>query len=202
MTGLRERMKNRRRESVLIAAEKLFHDNGYTKTTIEDIATQAEVSIGTLYKYFGSKGGVMHELVQPVIEEMRAKGLAVIENPPEFGEDAIAEIFDAYRFNDDWKSLNLLQAFEPGFTGMDTHLHSVLEEFEEMIEAQLTQLVKKLMASGKLNSSFKAEDIVFILFHHLYAHFLASITSDGTLSYEQTLINMRRRLSILFDSWL
>lgn len=202
MTGLRERMKNRRRESVLLAAEKLFRDQGYTETTIEDIARDAEVSIGTLYKYFGSKGGVMHELIQPVIEEMRAKGAAIIANPPEQGEDAIAAMYDAYRFDDDWKSLNLLQAFDPGFTGMDTHLHSVLEEFETMIEAQLTEIIDKLIDSGKLNACLDTGDVVFILFHHLYAHFLANVTSNGEISYEQTLLNMRRRLSVLFSSWV
>ena len=41
------------------------------------------VMIGTLYAYFGSKSGILSALFQPVIEEGRLKGLAVLQNPPE-----------------------------------------------------------------------------------------------------------------------
>ena len=53
MTGLRERSKLRRRKLVVDAAEKLFREKGYVGTTIENIASSADVSIGSLYSAFG-----------------------------------------------------------------------------------------------------------------------------------------------------
>jgi AcrR family transcriptional regulator len=202
MAGLRERMKHRRREAILVAAEKLFRDRGYTETSIEEIAGEAEVSIGTLYRYFSSKSGVMHELVQPVIEGMREQGELIIADPPGNAEVAIAALFDAYRFSDDWKSLNLLQALGPAYTGVDSHLHTVFEEFETMIDEQLGQLVDKLTEKGKLNPALERSDLVFILFNHLYSHFVDHVSSAGRISYEETLVNMRRRLTIIMNPWV
>lgn len=201
MTGLRERKKQRQREEILRAAEMLFSAQGYTRTTIEEIAAEAEVSIGTLYKYFGSKGGVMHELIQPVLEDMRAHGQAVIEHPPDSAEAAIAAMFDAYRFSDDWKSLNLLNAFAPGGSGGDGHLDTVAAEFEQAFSAQMTLLLEKLTAASQLNPDLNLEDAVFILYQHMYAHFLAHVSGETSSAYEDVLVDMHRRLALILKSW-
>ena len=44
-----------RREQILAAAKKVFSAKGFTGTTMEDVAREAELSTGTLYLYFHSK---------------------------------------------------------------------------------------------------------------------------------------------------
>lgn len=46
------------RDKVLDAALKLFDENGYVATTIEDVRLQSEVSVGSIYHHFGSKEGI------------------------------------------------------------------------------------------------------------------------------------------------
>jgi AcrR family transcriptional regulator len=55
VNGLRERKKTKTRSDIIKAATKLFVSKGFDQTTMDDIATAAEVSRSTLFRYFGNK---------------------------------------------------------------------------------------------------------------------------------------------------
>lgn len=50
-------------ERILVAAEQIFSQYGYEKTTVDDIIKVADVGKGTLYKYFGNKEQLFYNLV-------------------------------------------------------------------------------------------------------------------------------------------
>ena len=62
----RQREKEFRRKAIIQAAETLFAQKGYRKTRIEDIAGEAEVSVGTVYGYFKNK----EDLLRNVLDEI------------------------------------------------------------------------------------------------------------------------------------
>jgi AcrR family transcriptional regulator len=51
----KQREKERRREDIIVAARKIFSAKGFNSATMEEIATEAELSPGTLYLYFKNK---------------------------------------------------------------------------------------------------------------------------------------------------
>lgn len=52
---LRERKRLRTRQAILTAATELFERDGYSATTLDDIAAAAEVSKRAIFNYFASK---------------------------------------------------------------------------------------------------------------------------------------------------
>lgn len=65
------------RERILEAALKLFHENGYRGATTAEIARQAGVAEGTIYRYFKEKKELFLACVEPVIEEAVRRELSL-----------------------------------------------------------------------------------------------------------------------------
>lgn len=73
MTGLREKKKSERKDRIFSTAVDLFNEKGFSKTSMQDIANNANLAVGTLYNYFPSKNylllDIMHEEIEITITE-------------------------------------------------------------------------------------------------------------------------------------
>jgi AcrR family transcriptional regulator len=58
-TGLRERKKAKTRAAIREHAMRLFHEQGYAATTVDQIAEAADVSQSTFFRYFPTKEDVV-----------------------------------------------------------------------------------------------------------------------------------------------
>lgn len=66
-TGKRAEKARHTRRKILAAAERLFIEDGYGATTVQDVADAAGVAVQTIYFSFGNKRTLMKELVDVVI---------------------------------------------------------------------------------------------------------------------------------------
>src|SRR5216683_1832714 len=85
--GLRERKKQRTRETIARAAYELFAERGYQATTLAEIAEAADVSTRTIFAYFPSKEDILFSNFALMKEEL-ARALA--ERPE--GQDALETV--------------------------------------------------------------------------------------------------------------
>ena len=75
-----------RREQILTAAASSFAKSGLHAATMQDIATQAELSAGALYRYFGSK----EEIIEAIATESRLQNAAAFDSARQEGDTARA----------------------------------------------------------------------------------------------------------------
>ena len=72
--GLRERKKQKTRETIISVALELFAKQGYEHTTIAEIADAAEVAPRTIFAYFPSKEDILFAHL-PEVQERLARAL-------------------------------------------------------------------------------------------------------------------------------
>jgi len=92
----RERKKQATRERIVAAASELFDRQGFAVTTMEDVATRADVGVGTLYNYFGSKDRLLLGVFEGATEELLAAGRTVVEAPGDDPVEAVCQLLSKY----------------------------------------------------------------------------------------------------------
>jgi AcrR family transcriptional regulator len=91
--GLRERKKLKTRNAIQEEALRLFAEQGYAATTVEQIAEAAEISPSTFFRYFPSKEDVvLHDAYDPLLIEAFRHQPAELD-PLEALRGAIHEVF-------------------------------------------------------------------------------------------------------------
>src|SRR5262245_26871268 len=88
------RSKQRRREEpsvrraqILSAARTCFASAGFKATTVDDIAVEAGVSVGLLYRIFGSKTAIVEAIILEQVEEQITEAFEIIVASPKTGID-------------------------------------------------------------------------------------------------------------------
>ncbi|MBP1325995.1 AcrR family transcriptional regulator [Leucobacter exalbidus] len=67
-----------RRQQILAIAAKLFASQGYSSTTVRDIADEAGILSGSLYHHFASKEAIAQEILRNFFAGMTAKYDAIL----------------------------------------------------------------------------------------------------------------------------
>ena len=87
-----ERRKDARPAEIVAAALQLFSDRGFAATRLEDVATVAGVSKGTVYLYFESK----EQLFEAVVRESVAPNIARAEALVDGWQGPTSELLRAF----------------------------------------------------------------------------------------------------------
>jgi AcrR family transcriptional regulator len=83
--------KEQNKKFILEAAERVFGRKGYGLTRVDDIASEAQFSKATLYKYFSSKKEIFMEIISNAFEESE-KRVMKIQKEKMSAEDKLREV--------------------------------------------------------------------------------------------------------------
>jgi AcrR family transcriptional regulator len=144
--GLRERKKQRTRETIARAAHELFAERGYQATTLAEIAEAADVSTRTIFAYFPSKEDILFSSFASMKEEL---GRALAERPE--GQDALETVREFI--------LSLHKAEE---TEVDEQVRMCVDSDETLrshLRARITQLEELLAPEIAKDLGASANDL-------------------------------------------
>ncbi len=184
MAGLRAKQKANRTERILAAATALFREQGYDAVRIEDIAEQAEVSVGTFYNYFQTKGDILVAIVSLEVEEVLSAGAAVVAKPPGTVAEALRTLVEVYfdhsvvyLSKEMWRTAMALSIFNP-----ETPSSRRYSELDSLLRVQVCGLIRALQAFGTARTDVDAVAIGEALFNNLNMMFIEYVKSDMPLA--------------------
>jgi AcrR family transcriptional regulator len=181
MTGLRERQKADRTRRILEAASSLFRAQGYDAVRIEDIAAAAEVSAGTCYNYFSTKGDLLLAIVSMEVEEVVEAGRTVVESPPSSAAEALGGLIRLYYDH----SLHYLskemwrKAMAFSIEAPDTPFSQRYTELDALLTAQVCDLLAALKARGLTRPDIDPATLGQIVFNTLNQMFIEFVKADA-----------------------
>ncbi|HOO72374.1 MAG TPA: TetR/AcrR family transcriptional regulator [Spirochaetota bacterium] len=123
--------KNRERllreETIISAAKKLFCAKGYMKTTMDEIAMEAEISKPTVYQYFKNKDDLYFSLTLPILQrlvsDMETMTKIIASGGYKTGAEIVNDHFETYiaLYNDDPEAFGIFMLFQLTGTVFDVN---------------------------------------------------------------------------------
>ncbi len=195
----KERERERRRQQIIVAAKRVFSAKGFAKATMEDIATEAELSPGTIYLYFKNKDELYASLSLRILQYLnirlehvaQQKGLSTDERIKALKE----AMFDVYNF-DPLVAINMfhLQSSET----LKNLSPELLAEIKQLSQSSL-KVISEIFAAG-------IKDGVFIEKHPVALADVLWALFSGVVLWEESkkIINgekdyLKETLDVAFD---
>lgn len=162
------------------AAARLFREAGYGAVRMEDIAAAADVSVGTLYNYFATKGDLLLAIVTMEVEEVLTAGASVLANPPDDPAQALDALIGGYYDHSQvylskamWRTAMALSIEAP-----DTPFSQRYTALDKMLTAQVCDMVAALQRRGRLKAGVPASIVGAVLFNNLNQMFIEFVKAE------------------------
>ena len=137
-------------DSLIHCAAKYFHNFGYRKTTVDEIASETHISKKTLYSIFSSKEALLREVAWR--DTMAIIGKFSDTLPPSVNPDKILLSMCRYIFTDRVK-----HGKQGDFKGIHIDDNDIRKSYRDALK----RVVKEFYDEGSKNGLFKPVDSVF-----------------------------------------
>ena len=153
MTRVSERIESDTRERILVAAERLFRQIGYQKTTIADIAKVLGMSPANVYRFFDSKKAINEGVARGLMGEVEVAAHAIVIRPGPAADRLRELLTTVHRMNSE------------RYVG-DSKLHEMvaiaMQESWQVCVAHMqiiTESIVGIIAQGVASGEFEAPDV-------------------------------------------
>jgi len=156
----RARNQAARRERVIAAAVDLASDGGYEAVQMRDVAREADVALGTLYRYFPSKD---HLLIAALAEQVSTLQRRLAQKPPR-GTNAAGRVVDVLR-----RASRALER-EPRLTAALVTALSSADPSVAEAKQEVNDILASVIADAVDHDALaQSEDVVRVLGHVWFA---------------------------------
>lgn len=178
--GLRERKKLIRLQRIVAAARDLFINKGFSNTTIQDIAAEADVGLGTLYLYAKSKEDLLVMVFKDDILRMIETSYASIPADAPL-LDQLMVFFDVhirYHAHDQVLSRTVLK--ELSFSTTEQRRQDIAQ-ITQSTYSKLMKLIERARRDKRISKEMYTGTMAwsaFALYYHLLQGFLCGFHTE------------------------
>lgn len=153
--GRMERKKRELRQKIINVAMKLFEQQGFSNTTMEQIAEEADVARKTLYNYFPVKEAIANEYVRGISTQMAEEALAKLQKLPDTRSRLLKALNNAYgwvELNPELTGIVLAYRFKTSYYSYDKNQDSKNEFQERGTYRIIAEIIRQGQQSGEIRS--------------------------------------------------
>ncbi len=165
-----------RRQRLLDAARKLFAENGYGATSIEDIASRAGAASGAFYLYFRSKRQLLLVLVDELMQSIESLELARDTNLRRFLGRALRE---------DRRHYGVVRAFHE-VCASDPELSALRERIERWTSRRILKFFEQLAKHPRARRNLDLQPFAQMMDRHFWS-LLARAASLSPRAFQREL---------------
>lgn len=178
MATLRERKKNDRRQRMQNSALALFGKQGFTKTTIAQIAEKADLGVGTVYNYYKSKEEILFSIIQDHSGEYISKLEKIINAADKNISESVAAFLGVYL--ESFSIYNKTIWRELIATGLSTNqaVMPFVDKVDFVYLNKFTELLDKFKRRKIIRINVESPEIVSIIHNILIANVLRYLSNE------------------------
>ncbi|WP_019243721.1 MULTISPECIES: TetR/AcrR family transcriptional regulator [Bacillus] len=197
--------KTKRKNSIVAAAEKLFIQKGYEKTTMQDIANELDIGVATVFRYFPKK----EKLFVAVAVYIMEKNIATFESFANLDItcieklDKIFEFFMSLHLTKFTNQTKLLEAFE-SYAALSPE---PLEDIDQYYDAILknSKIFESIIENGKQDGSIRTDIEIteaFISITHAFMSFSKKLSLFQSISITESGVESEKQQAIVKNIFL
>ncbi len=178
--GLRERKKAATALRIIEEATRMFQEEGYENTRIEDVAARSDLSAATFYNYFRSKADILLSSVSAETEVVLAEADRCIDAPHSNAAaafDALVMTYFTTSFTSTPRSLWRI-AVSQSMLNPESEFSKRYVEMDIRLSKQCCRFVQVMQAAQYIREDVPHKPIGELLFNNVNMNFIAYIRSD------------------------
>ncbi|MDC7789568.1 TetR/AcrR family transcriptional regulator [Rhodoplanes sp. TEM] len=193
--GRREKNKEDKLRRIKDVARELFVSKGFDDTTIRQIATRADVGLGTVFIYAATKRDLLFLIANEGLDEVASTAAASVDPEAALIDNLLGVFGPHYAFFARQPELSRLVLREMAFYDSGAQAGSFQKTREALIE--LLGTIVRHAAERREIATDEAPQFVGWTIFCIYQVELRRWLSDGTIDLESGLDRLRRALMLL-----
>ena len=170
MPKITEKQRDARRDQILTAAWKCFHNRGIHATSMEQIIREAGLSAGAVYLYFKSKEELILSAITAQMTAVHDEVLPLVEkDQPETPSEFIQQVTESIarftsRMDFDLNAV-ILMCWSEAQT--NPKVKSLVRGYQKGYRKSLSKLIERWQKKGLIDAKADPDDIAKALFSFL-----------------------------------
>lgn len=199
LASLREKKKLQNQKNIIQSARRMFSEQGFQKTTMVEIAKDAEVGTGTIYNYYPSKGALLLAIFSEEMEQLQSQNVQKVSITEGNMIDTLSHMMTSM--------IGIFKHYPKKF--WREMMHVLTEEVEESIylrkgmfgmDEEMVDWMRAFIESHSkcFSEPIHAADAAMAIYSSAMTQTLLFIYNDG-MTYEQLLYQLDQQIRFIFS---